>query len=225
MHDIDDAEGAAAEGAEDGHGGHGPQDELEVEVVGDVGAAVGLADGHGQDGVGHHPRHHHVRAHRAVVVLLLLRLRDAVLVDLEAIAEVAESFIVAAVDVELLARHFQFYRVAFARDGGAEVDVDDVVAFGAPGDVVRVAEGVDLQRADVGWQEGEVLGRGGEHVPRIEVEEGHEEVQTDGGGGGDDKVGEEVVAQFQRGRRGFELEDDDVKGGERGVGHDHRVHD
>lgn len=62
-------------------------------------------------------------------------------------------------------------------------------------------------------------------MPWIEVEEGHEEVQPDGGGGGDDQVGEEVVAQFQRGRRGFELEDDDVKGGECGVSHDYRVHD
>ena len=41
-----------------------------------------------------------------------------------------------------------------------------------------VAEGVDLQGADVGGEEGEVLRAGGEHVPGVEVEEGHEEVQA-----------------------------------------------
>ena len=35
--------------------------------------------------------------------------------------------------------------------------MDDVVAFGSPGDVVGVAEGVDLEGADVGREEGEVL--------------------------------------------------------------------
>lgn len=103
--------------------------------------------------------------------------------------------------------------------------MDDVVAFGAPGDVVGVAEGVDLQRADVRGEEGEVLRGRGEHVPGIEVEEGHEEVEADGGGGGDDEVGEEVVAQFQGGGGEAELQDDDVQGGEGGVGHYHGVDD
>ena len=35
--------------------------------------------------------------------------------------------------------------------------MDDIITLGAPGDVVGVAEGVDLQGADVGGQEGEVL--------------------------------------------------------------------
>ena len=143
-------------------------------------AVVGLGHGHGQHRIGHHPRHDHVRAHGAIVVLLLLVLRHAVLGHLEAVPQVPQRFVVAAVDVELLAGHFQLDDLVAFAAGGAEVGVDDVVAFGAPGDVVGVAEGVDLEGADVGGEEGEVLGRGGEHVPGVEVEEGHEEVEADG---------------------------------------------
>lgn len=225
MYDIDEAKRRTAERPEDGDGGDAPEDEFEVEVIRHMGAAVGLGDGHGEDGVGHHPRDDHVRAHGAVVVLLLLGLGDAVAADLEAVAEVAQGFVVARVDVQLLARHLEFDGVALARDGGAEVDVDDVVALGAPSDVVGVAEGVDLQGADVRGQEGEVLRGRGEHVPGVEVEEGHEEVEADGGGGGDDEVGEEVVAQFDVCGRLAELEDDDVEGGEGGVGHYNGVDD
>jgi len=107
--------------------------------------------------------------------------------------------------------------------GSAEIGVDDVVSFGSPGDVVRVAEGVDLQGADVGWEEDEVLGGGGEHVPGVEVEEGHEEVEADGGGGGDEEVGECVVAELELRVLGCELLDDDPEGGEDGVHHDYRV--
>lgn len=57
--------------------------------------------------------------------------------------------------------------------------MDDVVTFRAPCDVVGVAEGVDLEGADVGGKEGEVLGCGCEHMPGVEVEEGHEEVEAD----------------------------------------------
>ena len=103
--------------------------------------------------------------------------------------------------------------------------MDDIVALGAPGDVVGVAEGVDLQGADVRGQEGEVLGGRGEHVPGVEVEEGHEEVEADGGAGRDDEVGEDVVADHQGSGGVFELRDDDVEGGEGGVGHDDGVDD
>lgn len=103
--------------------------------------------------------------------------------------------------------------------------MDDVVSFSAPGNVVRVAERVDLQGADIRREKGEVLRGRGEHVPGVEVEEGHEEVEADGGGGGDDQVGEEVVAQLERGGGRFELDNDNVQGGEGGVGHDYRVHD
>ena len=58
--------------------------------------------------------------------------------------------------------------------------MDNVVAFCAPGDVVSVAESVDLKSANVGWEKSEVLCRGGKHMPWVEVEEGHKEVEPDG---------------------------------------------
>lgn len=34
-------------------------------------------------------------------------------------------------------------------------------------------------------------------MPRVEIEEGHDEVEPHGGGGRDDEVREEVVAEFE----------------------------
>lgn len=103
--------------------------------------------------------------------------------------------------------------------------MNDVVTFCAPGDVVSVAEGIDLEGAYVGWEKGEVLSGGGEHVPRVEVEEGHEEIQTDGRASRYDEIGEDVVTEDERGVWAFELCDDYVESGESSVGHDYRVDD
>ena len=62
-------------------------------------------------------------------------------------------------------------------------------------------------------------------MPGVEVEEGHEEVKADGGGRGDDEVGEYIIADGEGCFRGAELDDDDVEGTEGGVGHDYRVDD
>lgn len=180
MDDVDDPERATAQGTEDGHRGDGPEDELEVEVVRDVRAAVRLADCHGEDGVGDHPRDDHVGAHGAVVVFLLLVLADAVRVDLEPVPQVAQRPVVPGVDVELLAWHLQLHGIALAGHRGPEVDVDDVVAFSTPCDVVGVAEGVDLQGADVRGEKSKILGGRGEHVPGVQVEERHEEIEAYG---------------------------------------------
>lgn len=178
MDDVDDPERAAAQRPEDGHRGDGPEDELEVEVVCDVRAAVRLADRHGEDGVGNHPRDDHVGADGAVVVFVLLVLADAVPVDLEPVPQVAQGLVVAGVDVELLAGHLQLHGISLAGNRGSEVDVDDVVAFGAPCDVVGVAEGVNLQGADVRGEKGKILGGRSEHVPGVQVEERHEEIKA-----------------------------------------------
>ena len=225
MDDINDPKRAAAERPEERQPRDAPQQELEVEVAGDVGAVVGLADSHGEHRVGDHPRDDHVGAHGAVVVLLLLGLADTGDGDLEAVAEVAQGLVVAGVDVELLGGHFEGDCVAGFADGGAEVGVDDIVAFGAPSDVVGVAEGVDLQGADVRGEEGEVLRGGSEHVPGVEVQEGHEEVEADGGGSADDQVGENVIAEDEDSEGVFELRDNDVERAEEGVRHDDRVDD
>lgn len=88
---------------------------------------------------------------------------------------------------------------------------------------MRITKRVDLEGANVARQQGEILRGGGEHVPGIEVEEGHEEVEADGCRGGDDEVREDVVAELLLGFGVAELHDDDVDGGEGGVGHDDAV--
>ena len=103
--------------------------------------------------------------------------------------------------------------------------MDDIVALGAPGNIVRVAESVHLQGADIGGQQGEVLRCGSEHMPRVEVQEGHEEIEADGGGGADNQVGEDIVAEDEDCERVLELRNDDVEGAEEGVGHDDGVDD
>ena len=90
---------------------------------------------------------------------------------------------------------------------------------------MRVAEGVDLQCRDVTRQQGEVLRGRGEHVPGIEIHKGHEEVEADGRCGGDDEVGEGVVADCFGGIVVLELVDDNVDRGEGCVGHDETVAD
>ena len=157
MDDINDSKRATAQRPEQRHARHRPEDELQIEILANMCAIIRLTDRHRENRIRHHPRNDHVRAHSAVVVFLLLGLANPRFGDFEAVPQVAEGFVVAGIDVELLARHLELDRVAFARDGGAEVDVDDVVAFGAPGDVVGVAEGVDLEGADVRREEGEIL--------------------------------------------------------------------
>lgn len=87
--------------------------------------------------------------------------------------------------------------------------MNDVVSFGSPGNIVGVAKGVDLERADIGGKQREVLTRGCEHVPWIEVEEGHQEVQSDRRERADNQIGEDVVAKSQRGAF-RQLPDDNV---------------
>jgi hypothetical protein len=152
-----------------------------------------------------------------------LGFRDRGFRHLETVAQVAEGFVVAAVDVELFRRHLELDGLAAVTHGGAEVGVDYVVAFGAPGDVVRVAKGVDLQSADVGGEEHEVGCGAGEHVPRVEVEEGHEEVDTDRGASRDDEVGEDIVTETEVSVTVFQLTDHDVDAGEGIVCHDYGI--
>ena len=70
-----------------------------------------------------------------------------------------------------------------------------VVAFGAPGDVVGVAEGVDVQDVEVGGGKEEVLDEGGYHVPGVEEEDAGDEVEDVGAGHGDDEGEEDAVGE------------------------------
>lgn len=160
MNNINDPKRRTPQRPKERHSSHAPQDKLQVEILAHVPTIIRLTDRHGQDGIGDHPRDDHVRAHRTIIVFLLLSLAGAVPDMLKPIAEIAQGFVVAGVDIELFRGHFELDGVvagAGASDGGAEVDINDIVAFGAPGDVVGVAEGVDLQGADVGGEKGEVL--------------------------------------------------------------------
>ena len=60
-------------------------------------------------------------------------------------------------------------------------------------------------------------------MPGVEVEEGHEEVDADGGTRGDDEIGEDVVAEVEALGVVSELPDDDVDAGEGVVSHDYCV--
>ena len=152
MDPLDDQERGAAYCAEEREAGNTPEDEGQVEVVGDFAVGVRFGDAHGEDGVADEPDDDHVGADGAVVVFLLLGLADGDDGDFDAIAEVAQGLVVAGVDVELLRGHFEFDNVFGLCFCVAEIGFGHVVALGAPGDVVRVAEGVDLQCGDVGWE-------------------------------------------------------------------------
>lgn len=95
MDPVDDEEAGGADSAEEGEAGDGPKDEGEVEVVRDLAVAVGFGDGHGEDGVADEPDDDHVGADGAVVVFLLLGLGGGRGGDFDAVAEIAERFVVA----------------------------------------------------------------------------------------------------------------------------------
>ncbi len=61
-------------------------------------------------------------------------------------------------------------------------------------------------------------------MPRVKIEEGHEEVESHGRAGADYEIGKDVVAKVERGRRIFQLGNYDVDGCEDCVGHDDGIH-
>jgi len=220
---IDDTERTASNRPKEREGCHAPQDELQVEVVSHRGGAIRLTNGHGKDGVRNHPGQDHVRADILVVIFLLLTLGYLRGGDFNAVAEVAERFIIARIDIELLGRHLELDGGIFAvTPGSSQVRVDHVVTFSTPGYIVRIAECVDLKGADVGREKEEVLAGGGDHVPGIEVEDGHEEVESNCGGHGDDEVGEDVVSE-RNFRVGCQLTNHDIDTGKGVVCHDYAI--
>lgn len=62
-------------------------------------------------------------------------------------------------------------------------------------------------------------------MPRVEVEEGHEEIKAKSGPRGDDKVGEDIITHLEGCFGVFELGDDDIESRESGVGHDDGIYD
>ena len=86
-----------------------------------------------------------------------------------------------------------------------------------------IAESVYLQRTYIRWKEGKVLSGRGEHVPRIEIKEGHEEIDSDCRPSGDDEVGEDVVAKMKGGFWVSELDNNNVDGRKDRIRHNYRI--
>ena len=60
---------------------------------------------------------------------------------------------------------------------------------------MRITKRVDVENIDVGRSQGEVLQERGEHVPRVEEQEGDHEVEDVGRDQGDDEREEDLVLE------------------------------
>ena len=176
--------------------------------------------------VAEHPDEHDGGAETLVVVFLFLFVAGFLLLDFVFRGEGAQFSFVLTVQVFLVGRDLDIHGVIGV--GGDVVEFGRRVgALGAPGDVVGVAEGVDVEDVDVHGREEDVLKEGGKHVPRIQEEETHGEVENVCREEGDDErveffVGEEdgggemAVGAIDGLLDGF---DDDEDGGEGEVDH------
>lgn len=102
MNTINNQKSRAANRAEESQTRHGPEDEFEVKVIADFFVAVNFRDAHGEDSVAGHPDDHDICSHGAVVIFLELGFCDCGRGDFYSVAEVAECFVIAGVNVELL---------------------------------------------------------------------------------------------------------------------------
>lgn len=142
--------------------------------------------------------------------------------------ELAEFLLVLRVQVRVVGGDGDIDLAAWLQIRGGEF-FRFVVAFGTPGDVVGVAEGVDVEDVEVRRGEEEVLHEGCDHVPGVEEEDGGDEVEDPSGGHGDDEGEEEAVGEEEGegeaglerdlGLHGFHRDEDR---GEEEVGHEDR---
>jgi hypothetical protein len=144
--------------------------------------------------IAEHPGEDDGGAEALVVVLVLLLRGDVALGGLPFGLEGAELGLVLGVEVCVVGGDGD---VDFAAgfDVGCGELFGFVVALCAPGDVVGVAEGVDVEDVDVGGGKEEVLQEAGGHVPGVEEEDGGEEVEEPGGTHADDQGEEELVGE------------------------------
>nr|POF01296.1 hypothetical protein CFP56_21244 [Quercus suber] len=103
-----------------------------------------------------------------------------------------------------------------------------VVTLSSPSNVMGVAEGIHVQDVDISGREEEVLDEGGKHVPRVEEEDGGDEVENPGRCHRDDEGAEYGVREEQSEReavvlrdRGLHRFDRDENGGEEQIDHQH----
>lgn len=165
--------------------------------------------------VAEHPSEDNGRAETLVIILVLLLLRDDALGSLPLGGKSAEFGLVLRVEIGVVGGNVDVdFAARFERRGGQFLGL--VVALGAPGDVVGVAEGVDVEDVDVGGRQEEVLQEAGGHVPWVEEEERGEEVQQPGRAHTDDE-GEEELVREEHGEReaaGVDLFHDGLDGDE-----------
>lgn len=118
-----------------------------------MGAGVCFADSHGEDGIRDEPDNDHVGSDSSVVVFVCLLFRGGRGGDFNSISQIAKRLVVAGIDVELLRWHFELNNITSTLSfGGAKISGHDVISFGSPGNIVRIAESVDLECTNIGWQ-------------------------------------------------------------------------
>ncbi|KAH0358001.1 chitin synthase, class II, partial [Aureobasidium melanogenum] len=171
---IDEQESRRANGTEQGQNSNSPKNELEIDVVGNTCLAICSTDGHGKDGVGRHPDCHHVGSDSTIVILLLLRRAWWWFNDLNAVTKVAKSSVVTTINIKLFAWHLEFNSATLRGFCSSQIRTDSIVTLCAPRDIMRVAESEDL---------------------KIQVEERHQEIESNCAESADNKVGKEVVAK------------------------------
>lgn len=82
-------------------------------------------------------------------------------------AESAEFGLVLRIEIGVIGRDRDVDFAAWLEIRRGEL-LRRVVAFGAPGDIVRIAEGVDVEDVDVSRGQQEVLNKTRNHMPRIQ---------------------------------------------------------
>ena len=149
----------------------------------------------GREGqVAEHPGEDDGGAEPFVVVLVLFLRGDDAFRGFPFGGEGAEFGLVLGVEVCVVGGDVDVDFAAGFDVGGGQL-FGFVVALCTPGDVVGVAEGVDVEDVDVCRSEEEVLQEAGGHVPGVEEEDGGEEVEEPGGAHADDEGEEELVGE------------------------------
>lgn len=145
------------------------------------------SNGHGKNAIREQPQRHQPRAETLIRIIQRLPLLHLWL-HVRRQRPLHGAFKL-AVDIRLrlvdLLDHSSFAVVFLLRLGRGQ-SVGFVRTLCAPRHIVPVAEGVDHQDVDVRGHDQEVGREGGEHVPGVEVHEGGDEIEAEGGGEGDD---------------------------------------
>ena len=126
--------------------------------------------------VAEHPSEDDGRAETLVIVLVLLLGGDVALRCLPLGLEGTELGLVLSVKICIVGGNGNLDFATWLEGYGGEF-FGFVITFGAPGDIVGVAESVHVQNVDISRSKKEVLQETGCHVPRVEEENRRKEVE------------------------------------------------